>query len=66
MTTFRFLHNFTDFQTFLGDFNPQQLPSRGLQTLWVWKNRVLLEEYYILNVAIPLELETRSIVFVNR
>ncbi len=41
------------FRTFLGDFNPQKLPSRRLQTLWEWKNRVLLEEYYIFNVAIP-------------
>ena len=45
------------FQTFLGDFNLQKLPSRSLQTLWEWKNRVLLEEYYIFNVAIPLEVE---------
>ena len=45
------------FRTFLGDFSPQKLPSRGLQTLWEWKNRVLLEEYYIFNVAIPLEVE---------
>ncbi len=44
-------------RTFLGDFNPQKLPSRGLQTLWEWKNRVLLEEYYIFNVVIPLEVE---------
>ena len=43
------------FPTFLGDFNLQKLPSRGLWTLWEWKNRVLLEEYYIFNVAIPLE-----------
>ena len=28
-----------------------------LQTLWEQKNRVLLEEYYIFNVAIPLEGE---------
>ncbi len=49
----RFLPIFTDVyrflpicRTFLGDFNPQQLPSRGLRTLWEWKNRVLLEEYY--------------------
>ena len=32
---------FTDvyrlFRTFLGDFNPQKLPSGGLQTLWEWK-----------------------------
>ena len=55
---------FTDFYrilticlTFLGDFNPQKLPSRGLQTLWEWKNRVLLEEDYIFNVAIPLEVQ---------
>jgi hypothetical protein len=41
----------------LGDFNPQKLPSRGLQTLWEWKNRVLLEEYYIFNAVIPPEVE---------
>ncbi len=40
-------------RTFLGDSNPQQLPPRRLQTLWEWKNRVLLEEYYIFNVVIP-------------
>ncbi len=45
------------FLTFLGDFNLQKLPSRRLQTLWEWKNRVLLEEYYVFNVAIPLEVE---------
>ena len=39
------------FLTFLGGFNPQKLPSRRLQTLWEWKSRVLLEEYYIFNVA---------------
>ncbi len=46
---------FPIFRTFLGDFNPQKLPSRRLQALWEWKNRVLLEEYYIFNVVIPLE-----------
>ena len=58
---YRFLPFFTDFywslpifRSFLGDFNLQKLPSRGLWTLWAWKNRVLLEEYYIFNVAIPL------------
>ncbi len=45
------------FLTFLGDFNPHKLPSRGLRTLWEWKNRVLLEEDYIFNVAIPPEVE---------
>ena len=45
------------FQTFLGDFTPGELDSRSLQTLWEQKNRVLLEEYYIFNVAIPLEAE---------
>ena len=44
-------------RTFLGDFNLQKLPSRRLQTLWEWKNRVILEKYYILNVVIPLEVE---------
>ncbi len=37
----------------MGDFNLQKLPSRRLQTLWEWKNRVLLEEYHIFNVVIP-------------
>ncbi len=45
------------FRTFLGDFTPDRLDSRSLQTIWEWKNRVLLEEYYIFNVAIPLEVE---------
>jgi hypothetical protein len=40
------------FRTFLGDFTPDRLDSRSLQSLWEWKNRVLLEEYYIFNVAI--------------
>ncbi len=35
----------------------QKLDSGSLQTLWEWKNRVLLEEYYIFNLAIPLEVE---------
>ncbi len=46
-----------NFTTFLGDFDLQKLPSRGLQTLWERKNRVLLEEYYIFNVAIPPEVD---------
>ena len=50
---------FTDFyhffRTFLGDFNPQKLPSRRLQTLWEWKNRVLLEEFYTIDEVIPPE-----------
>ena len=41
----------------MGDFTPDRLDSRSLQTLWEWKNRVLLEEYYIFNVAIPLECQ---------
>ena len=45
------------FRTFLGDFTPDRLDSRSLQSLWEWENRVLLEEHYISNVAIPLELE---------
>ncbi len=45
------------FPTFLGDFDLRQLSSGRLQTLREWKNRVLLEEYYIVNVAIPLEVE---------
>ncbi len=48
------------FRTFLGDVNPQKLPSRRLQTLWERKNRVLLEEYYIFDVVIPLEVEFAS------
>ncbi len=45
------------FRTFLGDFTPDRLDSRSLETLWEWKNRVILEEYYIFNVAIPPEVE---------
>ena len=37
----------------MGDFTPDRLDSRSLYTLWEWKNRVLLEEYYVFNVAIP-------------
>ena len=57
LTRLFFYRCLPNFQTFLGDFNPQTLPSRRLQTLWEWKNRVLLEEYYIFNVLIPLEVE---------
>jgi hypothetical protein len=45
------------FQTFLGDFTPERLDSRSLETLREWKNRVLLEQYYIFNVVIPPEVE---------
>ncbi len=48
---------FLMFRTFLGDFTPDRLDSRSLRTLWEWKNRVLLEEYHIFYVAIPLEVE---------
>ncbi len=41
----------------MGDFDLQKLPSGRLQTLWEWENRVLLEEYYVFNVVIPLEVE---------
>ncbi len=41
------------FRTFLGDFTPDGLDCRSLQTVWEWKNRVPLEEHYIFNVAIP-------------
>ena len=51
----------TDFlpvsQTFSGDFAPDRLDSRSLRTLQEWENRVLLEEHYVFNVAIPLEVE---------
>ena len=46
--------------TFLGDFTPDRLGSGSLQTLWEWKNRVLLEEYYISDEAIPLQAESRK------
>ena len=36
---------------------PGELDSRSLQTLWEWKNRVLLEEHHIFNVVIPPEVE---------
>ncbi len=42
----------------MGDFTPDGLDSRSLETLWEWKNRVLLEEDYIFNVVIPLEYST--------
>ncbi len=45
------------FLTFLGDFTPDRLDSRSLQAPWEWENRVLLEEYYIFNVANPPEVE---------
>ena len=47
-STFRFLPIFL---TFLGDFNHQKLPLTRLRGHWEQKNRVLLEEYYIFNVA---------------
>ena len=57
----RFSPDFSRFfpilQTFLGDFTPDGLDSRSLQSLWEWENRVLLEEYYIFDVVIPLEVE---------
>ena len=48
------------FRTFLGDFTPDELDSRSLQALWEWKNRVLLEEYFISNEAIPPEDESEK------
>ncbi len=48
------------FRTFLGDFTPDRLDSRSLEPLWEWKNRVLLEEYYFLNVVIPPEVESEN------
>jgi hypothetical protein len=36
----------------------QKLPLTRLQTLWEWKNRVLLEEYYTFNLVIPPEDES--------
>ena len=53
----RFFPIFPICRTFLGDFTPDRLDSRSLETLWEWKNRVLLEEYYIFNAAIPLEVD---------
>ena len=41
----------------MGDFPPDRLDPRSLETLWEWEKRVLLEEYYIFDVAIPLEVE---------
>ncbi len=35
----------------------QKLPLTRLQTLWEWRNRVLLEEHYVFNEAIPPEEE---------
>ena len=48
----------TDFSDFLGRLRPSKTyHPEDLRTLWEWKNRVLLEEYYIFNVVIPLEVE---------
>ncbi len=33
----------------------QKLPIRSLQTLWEYQNRLLLEEYYTIDEAIPPE-----------
>ena len=42
----------------LGKFvDPQKLTSGRLQTHREWDDRVRLEEYYIFNVAIPVEWE---------
>ena len=35
----------------------QKLPLTRLQTLWEWRNRVLLERHYVFNEAIPPEEE---------
>ena len=35
----------------------RKLDSTSLRTPWEWENRVLLEEYYMFNVAIPPEVE---------
>jgi hypothetical protein len=45
----------------LGDFAPDRLDSRSLQTLWEQKNRVLLEEYYIFDVAITIQTRTMTL-----
>ncbi len=41
----------------MGDFTPDRLDSRSLETPWEWENRVLLEEYYIFDVVIPPGVE---------
>ena len=46
---------FQIFPTFLGDFTPDRLDSRSLQTLWEWKNRTRLDEYYFFYYLIPPE-----------
>ncbi len=48
------------FRTFSGDLTPDRLDSRSLRTLWEWKNRIALEEYYILDVVIPRFEEPRK------
>ena len=45
----------------MGDFAPDRLDSRSLQTLWEQKNRVLLEEYYIFDVAITIQTRTMTL-----
>ena len=48
------------FRTFLGDFNPRKLPSGSLRTLFEWKNRIHLDEYFTFNLAIPPEDESEK------
>ncbi len=52
LTSSIFTDFYRDVRTFLGDFAPDGLDSRSLQTLWEWENRVLLGEYYIFNVLV--------------
>ena len=39
----------------------QKLGSGSLRTLWEWKNRVLLEEYYTFDLVIPPEDESSKL-----
>ena len=49
---------FPDVLTFLGDFNPQKLPSGRLEVLWELDWRIELEEIYPVMGLTSLEVES--------
>ena len=55
--TFFYLDRFWRVRSTYEHVNLGKFALMSLQTLWEWKNRVLLEEYSIFDVAIPLEVE---------
>ncbi len=55
--TFFYLDRFWRVRSTYENVNLGKFALMSLQTLWEWKNRVLLEEYSIFNEAIPPEDE---------